>query len=307
MKYLQLIRYQNLLLITFVQLILRYGFLKFQNIQLALNNFQYSFLVLSTVLIAAAGYIIHNIFDQDNENQSHKVIGKSISENLAYNLYFVLNVIGVCIGFYLSNVIQKPSFAGIFIIMAATLYMHATSLKQMLLIGNFIIALLYSFAVLIVGLFDLLPATYDDNRAQMGVLFSMLVDYAIFTFAINFIRQLVKNMEDVSEDYNQGMSTLPIAIGEKKAKHIIIILILLSTLGILWYINSYLMLNNLYYGVIYSLIFIVAPLILFVTKIYTASSKNNFRWLSALLKWVMFFGILSVLIITLNIKYHVKG
>ena len=66
-----------------MQLIFRYGFLKLQNIPLALNHFQYGLLVLSTVLIAAAGYIINDIFDQetDYDNRPNTIIvGKSISE-----------------------------------------------------------------------------------------------------------------------------------------------------------------------------------------------------------------------------------
>jgi 4-hydroxybenzoate polyprenyltransferase len=46
MNCLKLIRYQNLLLLAFMQLIFRYGFLKLQNIPLALNDFQYVLLVL---------------------------------------------------------------------------------------------------------------------------------------------------------------------------------------------------------------------------------------------------------------------
>jgi 4-hydroxybenzoate polyprenyltransferase len=86
--------------------------LKLQNIPLALTDWQYLLLVLSTVLIAAAGYVINNIFDQDTdlENKPNRVvIGKSITESAAYNIYAVLNISGVVIGFYLSNVIVKPS------------------------------------------------------------------------------------------------------------------------------------------------------------------------------------------------------
>jgi 4-hydroxybenzoate polyprenyltransferase len=85
--------------------------LKLQNIPLALTDWQYLLLVLSTVLIAAAGYVINNIFDQDTdlENKPNRVvIGKSITESAAYNIYAVLNISGVAIGFYLSNVIVKP-------------------------------------------------------------------------------------------------------------------------------------------------------------------------------------------------------
>lgn len=310
MKYLKLIRYQNLLLLAFMQLIFRYGFLKLQNIPLALNHFQYGLLVLSTLLIAAAGYVINDILDQetDYDNRPDNVIvGKSISEKAAYNLYFVLNVAGVAIGFYLSNVIQRPSFTGAFIIISATLYMYATSLKQMLLIGNIIVALLLSFSVLIIGLFDLLPATFDGNRAEMGVMFSMLIDYAVFAFIINLLREIIKDMEDVDGDYNQGMSTLPIVLGISRTSKVIFGLGILATLILLWYINTYLMDNRLYFAVIYGLIFVVSPMVFFLVKIWNARTKEEFHLISTILKWIIFFGILSVLVITLNIHFNAKG
>lgn len=310
MNYLKLIRYQNLLLLAFMQLIFRYGFLKLQNIPLALNHFQYGLLVLSTILIAAAGYVMNDILDQETDydnKPNYVIIGKSISEKAAYNFYFILNITGVGIGFYLSNIIQRPSFTGAFIIVSATLYMYATSFKQTLLVGNIIVALLLSFSVLIIGLFDLLPATYDGNRAEMGILFSMLIDYAVFAFIINIIREIVKDMQDIEGDYNQGMSTLPIALGIIKTSRVVFGLAIIATLILLWYINNYLMANTLYFAVIYGFIFVVAPMIFFMIKIWNAKSKEEFRLLSSVLKWVIFFGILSVLVITLNIHYNAKG
>jgi 4-hydroxybenzoate polyprenyltransferase len=310
MNYLKLIRYQNLLLLAFMQLIFRYGFLKLQNIPLALNDLQFGLLVLSTVLIAAAGYIINDILDQETDyynRPDNQIIGKSITEKTAYNLYFALNITGVAIGFYLSNLIQKPSFTGAFIIVSASLYMYATSLKQMLLVGNIIVALLLSFSVLIIGLFDLLPATYDGNRAEMGIMFSMLIDYAIFAFIINLIREIAKDMEDVEGDYSQGMSTLAIIIGVKKTSRIVFGLALIATLILLWYINTYLMENALYFAVVYGFVFVVAPMIFFLIKILNAKTKEEFHFLSSVLKWIIFFGILSVLVITLNIDYNAKG
>jgi 4-hydroxybenzoate polyprenyltransferase len=68
--------------------------LKLQNIPLALTDWQYLLLVLSTVLIAAAGYVINNIFDQDTdlENKPNRVVIESITESAAYNIYAVLSV-----------------------------------------------------------------------------------------------------------------------------------------------------------------------------------------------------------------------
>src|SRR5690606_7753612 len=98
MDFLRLIRYQNLLMLAFMQLVFRFGFLELQSIPLALSRPQYFLLVLATLCIAAGGYLINNIFDvsTDSENKPQNVVvGKSISENAAYNYYVVLNVIGV--------------------------------------------------------------------------------------------------------------------------------------------------------------------------------------------------------------------
>ncbi|HMI06823.1 MAG TPA: UbiA family prenyltransferase, partial [Flavobacterium sp.] len=134
----KLIRYQNLLMLALMQFVIRYGFLKRLGIPLSLTHLQYALLVLSTVLIAAAGYVINDVFDQqtDAKNKPLKVIvGKTISEAKAYNIYAILNISGVAIGFYLSNVIEKPGFAAVFIVIAATLYLYANSLKQMMIVG----------------------------------------------------------------------------------------------------------------------------------------------------------------------------
>lgn len=288
-----------------MQLIFRYGFLKLQNIPLALNDWQYGLLVLSTVLIAAGGYVINNIFDQDTDNDNkpnNVIVGKSISETNAYSIYVALNITGVSIGFYLSNVIAKPGFAALFILIAATLYFYAINWKQMLLIGNFIVALLLSFSVIIIGIFDLFPVVNQSNQPLMANLFSILIDYAVFAFMINFIREIVKDLEDVNGDYNQGMRTLPIILGISRTAKVVSILSFIPVGAILLYINNYLM--PLLFVTIYMLLFVVGPLLYFSIKIWSASSQKEFHVLSLLLKWILLFGILSILVISLNMKYN---
>jgi 4-hydroxybenzoate polyprenyltransferase len=308
MKYLQLIRYQNLLMLAFMQLLFRYGFLKLQHVPLSLADWQYGLLVLSTVLIAAGGYVINNIFDQDtdNENKPSKVIvGRSISETTAYNIYIALNIVGVGIGFYLSNIIEKPGFAAIFIVIAATLYLYATSLKQMLLIGNVIVALLLSFSVIIIGVFDMLPATYEGNQREMATLFSILTDYAIFAFIINFIREIVKDLEDTDGDYNQGMSTLPIVLGVGRTAKILFVLSFFPIGILLYYVNKYFIASNLLVLAGYTLLFVVGPLLYFTIKIFSANKQKEFQHLSLVLKLVILFGVISIGVLSYNLQYHV--
>lgn len=307
MKFLKLIRYKNLLMLAFMQVLFRYAFLKQQNIPLALADWQYGLLVLSTVFLAAAGYVINNIYDvaTDTINKPQDVvIGKGISETAAFNIYIGLNITGVALGFILSNIISKPSFASLFILIATLLYFYATSLKQIMILGNFIVALLLSVSVLIIGVFDIFPVINSENQAQMASLFSILTDYAVFAFMINFIREIVKDIEDVNGDYNQGMNTLPIAIGISRTAKIVVGLAIIPFIVSLLYINKYFVENNLFIVTFYAFAFVLAPLLYFIVKIFSAKNKKDFHHLSTLLKLILFFGILSILIITLNIKYN---
>ncbi len=290
-----------------MQLLFRYGFLKWQDASLSLADWQYVLLVLSTVLIAAGGYVINDIFDQgtDADNKPNRmIIGNDISEAAAYNIYVALNITGVGIGFYLSNVILKPGFATIFILIAALLYLYATSLKQTLLIGNLIVATLLSFSVIIIGIYDLYPATYEGNQREMAILFSILLDYAIFAFIINFIREIVKDLEDVNGDYNHGMSTLPIVLGVSRTVKVVFGLSFIPLLMLLYYTNEYFAASNLYLMMIYTLLFVVGPLLYFTIKSWSASTKKDFKHLSSILKFVMLFGIISIAVVAYNIKNH---
>jgi 4-hydroxybenzoate polyprenyltransferase len=185
------------------------------------------------------------------------------------------------------------------------LYFYASSLKQIAVLGNIVVAGLLAFSVIIIGIFDIVPNTFDINRAQMGLAFSILFDYAKFAFIINFVREIIKDIEDINGDNSQGIRTLPIIIGTKKTAIIAFILLLIPTLYLFYYINDNLFANNLYYSIFYLLIFVIAPIIFCLIKIVNSKEKSDFHFISQLLKWVIFFGILSVAVITLNIKYNV--
>ena len=306
MKFLKLIRFQNLIMLALMQLVFHFVFFKNQQEPfVALTDLEFLLLVLSTVMIAAGGYVINNIMDQETDEIAKPkdvIVGKHISEAMAYNLYIAFNIIGVGIGFYLSNLIQKPMFSSIFIVVAGTLYMYATSLKQSLLIGNIIVALLLGFSVIVVGIYDLYPATYEGNRAQMGVLFSILVDYAVFAVLINFIREIVKDIEDMDGDYNAGMSTLPILLGKERTAKVVFGITFIPIILLIWYINKNLW--SLDWVMYYLLLFVLAPLLYFLIKIWSAKSKKDFKHLSTVLKLVLFFGILSIVVITVNMKLN---
>jgi 4-hydroxybenzoate polyprenyltransferase len=302
MKFLHLIRYKNLALIAFMQALFHFVFLKNQTNYIALSNWQFILLIIATLCIAAAGYVINDIEDQyaDSINKPKKqYIGVNINENFAFYLYMILSITGIGIGYYLANLVGKNSFVACFIITSMLLYMYATSLKKIPFLGNVIIALLTAFSVLIVGFFDLLPATYNGNYTQQMYLFSVLIDFSIFAFIINLIREIIKDIEDVNGDYNADIKSLPVILGIGRTAKVVQIITVIAILLLLYYmlinfINAPLVLA-------YTLLFVFGPLILFLIKLFGAKQKADFAFLSNLLKIIMLFGILSIAVIQLNI------
>jgi 4-hydroxybenzoate polyprenyltransferase len=124
----------------------------------------------------------------------------------------------------------------------------------MILLGNVIIALLLSFSVVIV--FDLYPAI-NENQLLMASLFSILLDYAIFAFVINLIREIVKDLEDINGDTSQGMKTLAIVLGILKTTKLVLPWAYVNNYFV--YTKTYLIFNNLFIATLYTFLFVLAP------------------------------------------------
>ncbi|MFC4739236.1 geranylgeranylglycerol-phosphate geranylgeranyltransferase [Flavobacterium ponti] len=304
MKFLKLIRYQNLLIIALVQAVFHFGFLKQQDeLILALNDVEFVLLIIATVCIAAAGYIINNIVDQETDTISKPekvIVGKHISEKAAYNYYLAFNIVGVILGFFVANIIFKESFAAIFIVVSFVLYLYATQFKQSLLAGNFLVSFLVAFSIILVGVFDLYPVITPDNRQFLNVLFQIILDYSLFAFLLTFIREVVKDIEDYEGDLKTGMNTLPIVIGKEKTQKIIFGLSFIPLLALLYYLNANF--TNLEYVIYYTLGLVVAPMLYFIVKLWQAKTQKDFNHLSTVLKFIMITGILSIIVITYNLN-----
>ncbi len=308
MNYLKLIRYQNLMVLAIMQLIIRYGFFEQLNYYFALTHFEYSLFVLASVCIAAGGYIINDIFDQEVDalNKPNKcIIGKSIAEDFAYYLYAGLSILGVGIGMYLSNAIGRPGFGVFFVLIVALLYIYSSSLKQMPLVGNLVIALLAGTSVLLVPVFDVYPVTHQGNQLAMGALFGMVKNYALIAVLITLIREIIKDAEDREGDDAQGMQTLPIALGIQKTNLIIAVLAMISSGLILYYCFTHLLENKLFYLMGYLGLTIIAPLFFVAIRIFQAKTKADYSQLSLLMKVITVFGIFSLAVLTLNLIHNV--
>lgn len=295
LQFLKLIRFQNLILIIITQVLIKYALFETFGIAITLSGFGFFFLCLSTVCIAAAGNIINDVNDVETDRinkPERQIVNKYISEKSALTAYIIFTVSGVGIGFYLANLIGRPGFSAVFIVISALLYIYATYLKNIVVAGNLVISSFVAMVILIMGLFELLPAITPANQQTQSIIFSILLDYAWFAFLINWLREMVKDQEDLKGDYNTGRNSLPIVLGRERANKVIFTVGLIPLISIVFYITEYLYTNML--AVLYALILIVGPLIYFVVTILSAKTKAHFARLSLILKFIMLFGLLSL-------------
>lgn len=205
--FLNLIRWKNLIMIALVQYLIKYAllepFYKSHGVLTTLNDFNFFLLVIATVCIAAGGYVINDVYDieTDKINKPDRlIINKYISEKNASTLFMILTIIGVGLGFYLSNGINKPGFFAIFIIASALLYVYSSFLKQIAIVGNIIVSLVVGLSIILIGVFELIPAVPYGNKDVQFTFLKIIRDYAIFAFMISLIREMVKDIEDIDGD-----------------------------------------------------------------------------------------------------------
>jgi len=305
MAFLNLVRWKNLLIIALVQLLIKYALLEpftgITGLSTSLQPLGILLLVLATTCIAAAGYIINDVYDvaADKINKpEQQIIGLSISEKQGTQWFIILNVTGVALGYLLSYQIGKSDFFAIFIIISGLLYMYSAYLKQYLLIGNLIISAFVALSILLVGVYELLPPLNETNRTVQLTFFDIILDYALFAFMINLVRELVKDLEDTEGDKAAGYQSLSIKFGVLKAKYITFGANLITTGLIVVYLITYFYKNNML--VIYFLALIIAPLIFISVRILQADNKEDYSRISSLLKVVMLTGICSMIVFNLT-------
>ena len=296
MAYFSLIRPVNLLLIGIVQILIKFVLFDAFELETAMGPMQFGLLVLATLSIAAGGNVINDIYDQEIDRinkPDRRIVGIKISEKKAYSLFILLNVAGVLCGFVLANQLGKPGMAATFIVISALLYIYSSQLKAILLFGNLLISVLVAFSLLIVLIFDFYPIAAtglsDAQQQVSGIVF----DYALFAFILNLIREIVKDLEDINGDKNGDINTLAIVLGRSRTINLVFVLGIGFALSIIAYVYIYLYDKKLM--VLYFLFGIVAPLIYFCIKAWTAESAKDYHGLSKILKVVMFTGMCSMI------------
>ena len=188
-----------------------------------MSDLNFALLVLSTVLIAAAGYIINDYFDMraDRINKPDKMsIGRKISRRTAIVLHWLFNIIGVLLGAYIALRMHVWKLGILNLIVSVTLWFYSTNFKRQLLTGNIVISLLSALVLIVVWLFEFyaVNTNTDTIRDMITVFRSIIMPYFIFAFLISLVREMIKDIEDMEGDIKIFCRTFPIVYGVEKTR-----------------------------------------------------------------------------------------
>lgn len=309
--YLKLFRWQNLLIIVFIQYLLRYCIIEpiliNEGYSFGLSNLDFFLLVLATVLITAAGYAINDYFDlkTDRINKPHKIIlGKKLSRRKAIFSHTLLNIIAVLIGIYLAYRVNFWSLSAIFVVIPTLLWLYSIRYKRKFFIGNLIISLLAAFVIVIVWVFEFhaiaLKPGIDVSllREKTSLISDYVKIFALFAFLVTLLREIVKDIEDIKGDAKIGCKTIPIVSGVRQCKNILIILTIVIIVFTGYFQVLMLSLGNPYNLLfLYILLTVQIPLILTINKIHIAKEKLDYHIISRLVKFIMITGIFSMFLL----------
>lgn len=235
-------------------------------------------LTASTMIIAAAGYIINDYYDVkiDLINKPQRVvIGRSIPRRYALLMHSLLSIAGTGIGFLLKWEIGVTNFISAFL-----LWWYSNSLKRQPFVGNLCIAFLTALSIFVI------PFLYPQAKIVY------ILTYGLFAFFATLLREIIKDIEDLKGDNTFGCRTLPIVWGLRRTKNLIYFL---ATAFVLLVIAIHLRVEPL--PMRYFTVFLFAPLAWLLIQLVRADTKKDFTRLSVVCKVIMVLGVFSMALV----------
>ena len=276
------IRLYNIFIIIIAQYFTSIFIISIDNsISSILFDFQLFLLILSSSIAIAAGYIINNFYDYEKDLINKPVkskIDKVVRKRTKLSLYIILNFL--CI--YTSSLVSWKSvlFFSIYIFM---IWFYSHKLKRILFIGNIVSSLLSVIPFLIILIY------YKNFEL-------IILMYAIFLFLVVYMREIIKDLENIKGDFTLNYRTIPVVYGEQLSKYLLMV-ISFAVVIIVYLLLTFFDTGMMYYYYYFS----IATLLLFTIVLWKYNSKKYYNLLHNLLKFLIVLGVLSIVLIDFDL------
>ena len=284
--FLKLIRINNLLLLALTQGLIH--FFLFEDNKVT----DFVLLLFVTFFITSSGYIINDIFDvkSDKINKKDIIIGNYISARNAIVWYYLFSSIAIILAIYL---LYRNKNLYLFVIFLSSIYLlwrYSKRYKHSFITGNFIVSLLTSLCVFNVFLV---------NSNNLNKSFILTLIFSVFSFLLTFSREIIKDLEDVEGDKLMNSQNIVSTLSITQSKQIVIgiltLVLFMILIGCYYFSNEISTLRPMPIYVYSFLLFIFSLFTVF--KVSKSEDKENYSYISNLLKLIMFLGVLSIPII----------
>lgn len=253
-------------------------------------------LVIASALSIASGYIINNFYDSEKDliNRPNKsMLDRLVRQKTKLQVYFTLNFIIVFIAFLISW--RVAIFYSVYIFL---IWFYSHKLKKYPIVGNITAALLT-----VLPFFGLLVYFYKkDPNAELEVIQTGIIyAHGFFLILLLLIRELIKDLENLTGDFANNYKTIPVVYGEKTSKSAITFLTLLAFVPVYILIEIY----DVGYMDIYFYI-CLAILLLLMLAIWRAKSKAQYVRIHNTLKVLIVAGVFCIVLIDPSVLWHGK-
>ncbi len=282
-----------------------------------IEKFNFSLLVLSTILVAGAGNVINDYFDvkADKINKPNKLfITKYVSKRKAIMYHWFLNILSLIIASYLSLYYHTLLYFIIHLLAINILWGYSAYFKRKLLIGNILIASLTSLVIWQCGYFfysiyefnqtiyDIQDSTEFYKRLlswKQTFLFdwNFIIFLCLFAFILNLAREIIKDLEDIPGDKKLNAQTLAIYLGIKKTSAVVSFILLMVPATYFLILINYtekITLND----ILITLPLLIASLILILISLiilFDQDINSKLKRIDQTIKLTMIIGVLTPL------------
>ena len=268
-------------------------------------------LIVSVVGIAAGGYVINDYFDVkiDRINRpDNLVVTRIISRDAAMNLFYGLTAVGVIAGTVVAWWAHSWTLLFTYVVIPGLLWFYSASYKRMFLVGNLVVAFASAIVPLLVAIAnaDYLHHLYQNALAYspiVGELYVWTGGFAAFAFLLTWVREIVKDIEDIEGDREMECRTLPIVWGDKVAKMIATILLVVIATLIVYMLFAVLPFSHEWKSLPtrYVVFGLIVPILCSIVLLWAANSRTEYHRVQTIIKFAMFMGMLFSYVIATNL------
>ena len=266
------------------------------------SNLEYFIFCFSILLVAIASILINEYFDQDidkiNRAEKDLYIGKIISQKRVLSLFYILSVSAILISYvigYLNGFLHLGSLMIVFVFMS---YFYSLKYKRSFVVGNLVVAILYSMV-------DFLPVLFDifTLLIALGGLIKVIIlplkqellyvtlFFTLLTFLLTLIREIVGDMQDEEGDRECETHSIVVLLGEKKTKNILYILSSIFIAVTLYFlVTRY---TNI--SLIICVLIVCVPMLFFLRELKNAKSIQDYGFLSEFLRMMFVSGLFMII------------